>query len=138
MTASITPFQLILVPPFLISLSFPLVIVPTQTKEPIIPLIRFQLSFMLPPETLLVRLPPLLINHNFKNQITMIMKLTIPSRVTTLSMAGKKENTSPGFVVEKYATKNQVSIAPHFQLTRGLILLSRNCQNGFTVKYLIC
>ena len=50
MTASITPFQLILEPRLWFSLPFPLMIVPTQTKEPGTPLIRFQLPFLLPLE----------------------------------------------------------------------------------------
>ena len=118
---SIIPFQLILLPQLWISLPFPLMIVPVPKNDPGIPLIRFQLPFLLPLETMLVHWSPLPIPHNFLNQIMMIMTLTIPSWVTTLYMAGQKEDTAPGFMVEKYATKNLGSIAPHIKLTRELI-----------------
>ena len=54
MTDSIIPFQLIVLAQLLISLSFPLMIVPARTKYSGIPLIRFQLPFLLPLDTMLV------------------------------------------------------------------------------------
>ena len=35
----------------------------------------------------------------------------------------KKEDTAPGFMVEKDTTKNRGSIAPRVQLTRGFIAI---------------
>ena len=88
MTDSIILFQLIVVAQICISLTLPLLIVPTQTKDPGIPLIRSQMLFLLPLDTLLVHLPPLPIPQNLLNQIMMILTLYIPSRATTLTMAG--------------------------------------------------
>ena len=53
MTAPIITFWLILVPHLLIYLPFPMMIVPTQTEYPGIPLIRFQITFILPLENIL-------------------------------------------------------------------------------------
>ena len=51
----------------------------------------------------------------------MIMTLSIPSQGTKISIAGQKEDTSTGFMVEKDATKNRGSSAPCVQLTRWFI-----------------
>ena len=43
--------------------------------------------------------------------------------MTTLGVAGKKEDTSPDSIMEKDATKNRGSIDTIVQLTRGFIIL---------------
>ena len=96
MTDSIIPFRLNLVSHIWTSLPFPLMTVPTLTQEPGIPLIRFEITFMLPMENLLVCWPPLPITRNFLYQIMMILKLNMLSLVTTLSVTGWKEDNASG------------------------------------------
>ena len=135
MTASVIPFQLILVPHIWISLPLPLIIFPAQKNQGI-PLIRFQIPFMLPLETLLVCWPPLPFTHNFLNQIILIMILDIPSLVITLSMEGQKEDTAPCFMVEKDATKIEFLLI-HMLNYQEDILLSWTYQNGLIFTDLI-
>ena len=82
MTDSMIHFQLIVVAQIWISLAFPLLIVPDETRYPSIPFIRSDLTFMLHMDTMLVHWPPLLITHNLLNKITTILTFYIPSQGT--------------------------------------------------------
>ena len=93
-------------------LPFPLSIVPTPPKEPGIPLIRSQMPFMLPLETILVCWPPLLNPYNFLSQIMTMMTLNIPSWATSLAVAGKKRGYCSRFHDGKLFFKKIVYIAP--------------------------
>ena len=75
--ASITPFQLIVFDHILISLPLPLMIFPAWTKDTNIILIHFQLTFLLPLESMLICWPPLLTPHNFLSCIIMILTLSV-------------------------------------------------------------
>ena len=105
MIASIIPSKLIVVSQIWISLTFELMIIPVWTKLPGIPLIHFQMPFVLLTETLLLCWPLLPTLHNILNQIIIILTLNIPSWVTTLARAGRKEDTVTGFTIRKMLQK---------------------------------
>ena len=118
MTDSKIPFQLIVVAHIWIFLTFLLMIVPAQTNDPGIPLIRFQLPFMLPFDNQLGHLPPSMIPHKFLNQSIMILRLYIPSWVITLFMT-RSYYSSLHDVLRCY--KKRVYIAPCVRLTTGFL-----------------
>ena len=81
-------------------LPFPLIILPDRTKETDIHMNRFQLPFNLSLDALLLNLLLLLNPQKLFSCIMMILTLTIPLLVTTISVAGQKEDSAPGYIME--------------------------------------
>ena len=92
-----------------------------RTKNPGITLMRFHLPFLLILETLLVCWQTLLTTQIFLSWSMMILIVNIPSCVSTLAVARWHEDTTPGSIMEKYATKNWGSIAMCVILKIGFI-----------------
>ena len=104
-TASLIIFLFMVLSHTLISLPFLLMIVPAQIKFPGTTLIRFQLTFLLTLETLLVCLQPLLSLHKFLS-LWWVTTKSVTGRQYNTAVKGQQEDTDTGYTMEKYATNN--------------------------------
>ena len=112
MNASIITLQLIVVAHIWIYLPLPLMIDPIWIKDPIIPLICFQIPSQLPMKTMLVLWPPLLIFQNSVYQLLTILTIAMPWKIISLTVSGQKYDTDLGSMIKKMLRKDGGSISP--------------------------
>ena len=109
MTASINPFQIIMVAHIWIYIPLPLLIYPDHIKYPAIPYICSYLPSLLPLTFMLVRWPPLKIRLDSLYWLLMILVLSMPQIKTRLTIAGWKEDIALGNMMKNMLQKSSAA-----------------------------
>ena len=136
MTDSIIPFHFMVTSQLWISLPFPLMIFPAQTKDTGIPIIRYQPTFLLPMDTLLLLWPHLLTPIIYFHELWWYWNSTYHHKLQNFPWQGEERILFQGPWWKKILQKIEVLLLC-VSNEQELLLMSYTYHNRFTVKDMI-